>query len=354
MRVLSVVGARPQFVKLAPMSRAFRELSIEHLIVHTGQHYDDAMSDAFFRDFGIPKPYAHLGIGSGSHGVQTGRILAELDPVLAEASPDWVLVYGDTNSTIAGALSAVKMHIPLAHLEAGLRSHNRAMPEEHNRVLADHAADLCLAPTEAAMEALALEGLESRSVLVGDVMVDVCLQTRDAILNNPIPLPLTLSGEPYLLATIHRAENTDDENRLRQVIHSLQDLPLPVVLPAHPRLKNRCESYGIQLNSGSIHVVQPLNYPEMIQYALNSQTIITDSGGLQKEAFILGKTCTTLRQETEWIETLTDGWNILDPDLLNVREYAARPVPKNTWSTPYGDGRAALTVARTLLERAAI
>ena len=224
MRVVSIVGARPQFVKLAPVAKAFAAGGIEHKIIHTGQHYDVNMSDSFFVELGIPNPDLHLGVGGGSHGVMTGRMLEQLDPVLEDMDPDWVLVYGDTNSTIAGTLSAVKMHLPVAHLEAGLRSFNRRMPEEHNRVLTDHAADLCLAPTEVAMGHLADEGLASRAVLVGDVMTDVCLQVRDSVLANPRPVPGVAPGEEYVMATIHRADNTDDPKRLAHILDALGSL----------------------------------------------------------------------------------------------------------------------------------
>ena len=227
MRVVSIVGARPQFVKLAPVAKAFAAEGIDHKIIHTGQHYDVNMSDSFFVELGIPNPDLHLGVGGGSHGVMTGRMLEQLDPVLEDMDPDWVLVYGDTNSTIAGTLSAVKMHLPVAHLEAGLRSFNRRMPEEHNRVLTDHAADLCLAPTEVAMGHLADEGLASRAVLVGDVMTDVCLQVRDSVLANPRPVPGVEAGEEYVMATIHRADNTDDPKRLAHIPVSYTHLTLP-------------------------------------------------------------------------------------------------------------------------------
>ncbi len=236
MKVLSVVGARPQFVKLGPIAQGFAKADdIEHIIVPTGQHYDTAMSDVFFEDLGIPAPDVHLGVGSGSHGIQTGAMLSALDAVLDEHQPAWTLVYGDTNSTIAGALAAVKLHLPVAHLEAGLRSFNRRMPEEHNRVLTDHAADLLLAPTEVAMGHLADEGLAHRAVNVGDVMADVCFHIRDAVKDSPAMLPEGVNPiGPYLIATIHRPDNTDDEVRLREIVAALRDLSAPVVLLAHP------------------------------------------------------------------------------------------------------------------------
>lgn len=348
MRVVSIVGARPQFVKLAPMARAFEKLQVDHKIVHTGQHYDINMSDAFFQDLGIPDPDIHLGVGSGSHGVQTGSMLAQMDQVLLDFQPDWVLVYGDTNSTIAGALSAVKLQIPLAHLEAGLRSNNRAMPEEHNRVLTDHAADICLAPSSAAMDCLAKEGLRERAVLVGDVMVDVCYLTRDTVVNADLPVPGITRGERFLLSTIHRAENTDDPIQLSRLLTTLSQLPLPVVLPAHPRLVAKTSEFGIPLGGGALRIVDPLSYPEMVKAIIDSEGVVTDSGGVQKEAYLLETPCTTLRTETEWVETLQGGWNILDPELDKVLEIAVRPKPQTDRGFPYGNGEAALTAARVL------
>src|SRR4051812_224222 len=234
MKLVSIVGARPQFVKLAPVAAALSGAGHEHVIVHTGQHYDDRLSDVFFADLAIPQPDVHLGVGSGSHGVQTGTMLAALDGVLDAQRPDWVLVYGDTNSTIAGTLSAVKMHLPVAHLEAGLRSFNRAMPEEHNRVLTDHAADLLLAPTQVAVDHLATEGLAKRTVLVGDVMTDVCFRVRNAVQADPPPAPDGITGD-YLVSTIHRAENTDDPQRLEAIVAALAGPHGTGPLPTHPR-----------------------------------------------------------------------------------------------------------------------
>lgn len=353
MMVLSVVGARPQFVKLGPIAAEFgRHDAIEHVIVHTGQHYDPSMSDIFFQELGIPAPDVHLGVGSGSHGVQTGAMLAGLDEVLDEYRPDWTLVYGDTNSTIAATLAAVKMHLPVAHLEAGLRSFNRRMPEEHNRVLTDHAADLLLAPTEVAMGHLAREGLGARAVNVGDVMTDVCFRTRDGVRGRPRVLPPDIGAEgPFLLATIHRADNTDDSERLRSIVTALGELPAPVVLVAHPRLVSRAASFGVELASESVYPVAPLGYADMVRAIMSSAGVVTDSGGLQKEAFLLGAPCTTLRTETEWVETLADGWNVLDPDLKALRDIALRPAPTTAREQPYGDGRAASRVVEALLQR---
>lgn len=359
MKVLSVVGARPQLVKLAPIAAALARTEHEHVIVHTGQHYDADLSDVFFSGLGIPDPDVHLGVGSGTHGVQTGAVLAAMDPVLEREQPDWVLVYGDTNSTLAGAVAAVKQHLPVAHLEAGLRSFNRRMPEEHNRVLTDHAADLLLAPTEEAMRHLAAEGLADRSVLAGDVMVDVCLRIRDAVRNGEHTQPALPEGidpeAPYLLATLHRAENTDDPQRLTDLVDAMAALPVPVALLAHPRLVARAEEYGVKLDQGSLRTGRPLPYAGLIAAVLGSAGVVTDSGGLQKEAYLLERPCTTLRPETEWVETLQDGWNRLVPDPHRLDraawgELATRTAPTTSPGTPYGDGRAAEHVVQILAE----
>ncbi len=351
MKVLSVVGARPQFVKLGPVAKELTATGeVQHVIVHTGQHYDAVMSDVFFDDLGIPAPDVHLGVGSGTHGVQTGAMLAGLDAVLDEHQPDWTLVYGDTNSTIAAALAAVKMHLPIAHLEAGLRSFNRRMPEEHNRVLTDHAADLLLAPTQVAMDHLAREGLAERSVLVGDVMTDVCYFVRDAVADTPLELPGGLTeGTPYLLATIHRPDNTDTPDRLGAIVAALGALPVPVVLLAHPRLVAKAATFGIDLTTGNLHQSSPLAYPQMVRGVMGAAGVVTDSGGLQKEAFLLDTPCTTIRPETEWVETLEHGWNVLDNDLTRLPDVAVRERPAGDKGTPYGDGHAAARVREALL-----
>ncbi len=273
-----------------------------------------------------------------------------MDAVLDEHRPDWVLVYGDTNSTLAGTLSAVKMHLPVAHLEAGLRSFNRRMPEEHNRVLTDHAADLLLAPTEGAVEHLRREGLGDRTRLVGDVMTDVCLRVRDAVLAEPASVVDVVPGgiaDDFLLATIHRAETTDDPERLAALVGALQTMDAPVLLLAHPRLRARAAEQGLVLSRGSLHVGEPAPYPAMVSAVLRARGVVTDSGGLQKEAFLLERPCTTVRTETEWLETLDGGWNVLvEPS--GVQAAVARPAPSGERGTPYGDGHAAEAVADAL------
>lgn len=350
MKVLSVVGARPQFVKLAPIAHAAARHGVEHIVVHTGQHYDTNMSQNFFDELGIPEPDVNLGVGSSSHGAQTGRMLIDLEPILTAHQPDWVLVYGDTNSTLAAAVCATKLHLPLAHLEAGLRSFNRRMPEEHNRVLTDHSADVCLAPTQVAMDHLATEGLADRSVLVGDVMTDVLLKTAAVVAVDPIASPIPSTGE-YFVATIHRPDNTDSRDRLDSVLDALGSLPHPVYLAAHPRLVAKAESHGLTLARGSVSTVAPLSYPQLVQAVSGARGVVTDSGGLQKEAFLLGTPATTVRPETEWTETLIDGWNELVDTPSDIPGSAARARPETERAEPYGNGNAANAVIDTLLSQ---
>jgi UDP-N-acetylglucosamine 2-epimerase (non-hydrolysing) len=348
-KVLSVVGARPQFVKLAPVDRALSEHGHEHVIVHTGQHYERLLSGAFFDDLDIATPKFNLGVGSGTHAKQVAGILAGLEPVLADVRPDWVLVYGDTNSTLGGALAAAQHDLPLAHLEAGLRSFDRRMPEERNRVVADHLADLLLAPSPAGVANLVREGLALRAVLVGDVMVDVLTAMRARIAAAPEQyLPAFARAGPYLVATVHRAEITDDPNRLAATLDALATCPLPVRLLAHPRLADRARSLGLTLSIGSLKASDPLPYPSMIAAIAASRGLVTDSGGLQKEALLLGVPCTTLRARTEWPETLQGGWNVLVPQPRDLAAAVLRSRPPGEPPQPYGDGHAAPRVVAEL------
>jgi UDP-N-acetylglucosamine 2-epimerase (non-hydrolysing) len=350
MRILSVVGARPQFVKLAPIAHAMAGRA-DHVVIHTGQHYDERMSDVFFRDLGIPQPDVNLAVGSGKHGAQTGAMLEGLEEEFERHAPDWVLVYGDTNSTLAAAVAAVKLHLPLAHLEAGLRSFNRRMPEEHNRVLTDHAADLCLAPTEVAMGHLRDEGIVERSVLVGDVMTDVLYATRDA--HSDAERPADVTDGQYYLSTIHRPDNTDTPERLRAILDGLAQLDRPVLLAAHPRLVSLADRFGLELQRGAIRPIEPMSYPSLVATVQRSAGVITDSGGLQKEAFLLRVPCTTIRPETEWVETVELGWNVLvSGDLSRLPAVVQRKAPTATDAAPYGDGHAAQRVVDELLTRA--
>ncbi|MDN5963207.1 MAG: UDP-N-acetylglucosamine 2-epimerase (non-hydrolyzing) [Actinomyces sp.] len=352
MRIVSVVGARPQFVKLAPISHAFARADLDHVIIHTGQHYDPMLSAVCFEELDIPAPDIHLGIGSGSHGHQTGAMMAALDDVLPDLEPDWVLVYGDTNSTLAAAVCAAKTHLPLAHLEAGLRSFDRRMPEEINRVLTDHAADLLLAPTTVAAGHLSDEGLATRTVVVGDVMTDVLMSVRDRVLDrnmvSPIATELGLEDGSYSIATIHRAENTDDPRRLAAVLDSLRNVDHPVVVLAHPRLVARSAQFGLELGGGALLSHPPVGYRELVASVMRSRGVITDSGGLQKEAFLLQVPTTTVRPSTEWVETVELGWNVLAEPGPALVHAATRPRPADTEATPYGDGHAADRVARAL------
>lgn len=349
---MSVVGARPQFVKLAPVHHALVGRGHEHIIVHTGQHYDPMLSDVFFEDLGIPDPDVHLGVGSGSHGVQTGAILAQMDEVIENHRPDCVLVYGDTNSTLAAALSAAKLHFPLAHLEAGLRSFNRSMPEELNRILTDHAADLCLAPTEVAIGHLRDEGIVENALVVGDVMTDVLFQVRDQVQQRSDANPFSEHvNDGYYIATIHRAENTDTKERLGEILGALKEADKPVYLLAHPRVKQRAKDFGIDLHGGSLHVHEPLPYPSLIASVVGSQGTITDSGGLQKEAFLLRVPCTTVRYETEWVETVDLGWNVLANSKDEIVAAIRRDSPEPTQATPYGNGDAANQTVQALEKR---
>jgi UDP-N-acetylglucosamine 2-epimerase (non-hydrolysing) len=351
MKILSVVGARPQFVKLAPIHHALIAAGHRHIIVHTGQHYDRDMSEVFFEDLGIPQPDENLSVGSASHGQQTAAMLGPLEESFLRHKPDWVLVYGDTNSTLAASLAAVKISQRLAHLEAGLRSFNRRMPEEHNRVLTDHAADLLLAPTDVAAQHLAEEGLAARTVVVGDVMTDICLATRDRVINNSPQMPSNwVSDDKYVVATIHRQENTDDPNRLRQILGYLAASTVQVRLLAHPRLKAKAQEFGIQLAEGAIAVFDPLSYPQLVHAVHNAHGVVTDSGGLQKEAFLLSTPCITVRTETEWVETVALGWNVLDPQCTLVIHDIFNKTYAESAEHPFGTGMAARNVVQALEE----
>lgn len=362
LRIVSVVGARPQFVKLGPVARAVAAAGHEHITVHTGQHHDEAMSASFFREFELPGPAHSLTLTGEGHGAQTGEMLAGLDPVLLDLSPDWVVVYGDTNSTLAGAISAAKLHLPVAHVEAGLRSFNRRMPEELNRVAVDHVSDLLLAPSAGAAAHLAAEGLAARTELVGDVMVDALFETRARAaggVGGPVAAALGASARddvsPYVVATVHRAESTDDPDVLRSIVTALAALPLPVVLAVHPRLRRRAADQGLPLTGGSLRPVPPLSYGDLVAAVAGSSGVVTDSGGLQKEAFLLGVPVTTFRTETEWVETVELGWNVLVPPAGNIAAALAaavtRPVPEPATAQPYGSRGAARRIVRAL-ERA--
>jgi len=353
MKIVTIVGARPQFIKAAPVSRVWRQEHSE-VLVHTGQHYDDNMSAIFFRELDIPEPDYNLGVGSGPHGRQTGQMLMRIEEMLLQERPDAVLVYGDTNSTLAGALAAVKLHIPVAHVEAGLRSFNREMPEEHNRVLADHCADLLFCPTQSAVDWLAAEGVTNGVHLTGDVMFDAVLhnveiaQNRSTILAN-----LQLEPNEYLLATIHRPYNTDVPERLKDILAAFVDVDMPIVFPVHPRTRQYITQLNIERLAGSkVKMIEPVGYLAMLMLEQNARLILTDSGGVQKEAYFMGVPCLTLRPETEWVETVKAGWNlVVDAN----RERIVRVVTEHIWPNEspkpvFGDGRAAEKILRALVE----
>jgi UDP-N-acetylglucosamine 2-epimerase (non-hydrolysing)/UDP-GlcNAc3NAcA epimerase len=343
-RIASVVGNRPQFVKAAAVSRPLRERH-EELIVHTGQHYDDELSRIFFEELGVPEPDRQLGIGSGSSTDQTARMLAALEPELHSIEPDLVLVYGDTNSTLAGALAAAQERIPLAHVEAGMRSFDRRMPEELNRVLTDHASDLLFCSTEAAVHNLARENAVGEVLLVGDVMADVSLAF--APIAEERSRALEEHGvEPgaYVLVTAHRAGNVDDPERLARLVQLLEALPLPAVFPVHPRTRKALEASGLAgrlEKAAGLRLTAPLGYLDFLELARHARAVLTDSGGVQKEAYLLGTPCVTLRDTTEWVETVDSGWNVLvDLDREAALSALERPVPTAERPDLYGGGHA--------------
>jgi UDP-GlcNAc3NAcA epimerase len=310
LKVVSIVGARPQFIKAAVLSRALRQEHTE-ILVHTGQHYDPNMSDVFFQELDIPNPEYHLGIGSGSHGEQTGAMLSAIEEVLLKEQPDWVLVYGDTNSTLAGALAAAKLHFKVAHVEAGLRSFNRAMPEEINRVLTDHISDILFCPTQTAVDNLTAEGIRHGVQRVGDVMYDALIWAVERAAGTSTILPrLGLLPQGFLLATVHRAENTDDPERMAGILAAFNEVDELLLWPVHPRTRKIL--VGLHWQPGShVRLIDPVGYLDMARLESSARLILTDSGGVQKEAMWLGVPCITLRDETEWVETVRSGWNTL-------------------------------------------
>jgi UDP-N-acetylglucosamine 2-epimerase len=309
MKIVSIVGARPQFIKAAPLVRAVMQ-NHTSVLVHTGQHYDANMSDVFFAELGLPAPDHHLGVGSGSHAAQTAAMMIALEPVLAAERPDWVVVYGDTNSTLAGAVVAAKLNLHVAHVEAGLRSYNRDMPEEINRVVADSLSQRLFCPSAVAVENLRREGIVNGVCDVGDLMAEAVADARDRSLTRSTVLDRLGVGEGrFVLATIHRAENTDDVRRLDEILRALESSTEPVVFPLHPRTRQALN--GRPLRSGAVTFIDPVGYLDMVRLESAARVIVTDSGGVQKEAYWLGTPCITARNETEWVETVEAGWNVL-------------------------------------------
>ncbi|GAB5477329.1 MAG: UDP-N-acetylglucosamine 2-epimerase (non-hydrolyzing) [Marinobacter nauticus] len=352
LRILTIIGARPQFIKASVVSRAIKQTGgIEEIMLHTGQHFDANMSDIFFNQLGIPKPDIQLDIHGGSHGEMTGRMLAEIEQALLEHKPDRVLVYGDTNSTLAGALAAAKLHIPVAHVEAGLRSFNMRMPEEVNRILTDQISDLLFCPTTTAVKNLETEGFGHKPVKVmqvGDVMQDAALLFAEkAVAPAGGDFP-----EKFILATLHRAENTDNPERLANIVRALNQVhqdEAPVVLPLHPRTRKLISHQGLKLN---VKLIEPVGYFEMVWLLDHCQLVLTDSGGVQKEAFFFGKPCVTMRDQTEWVELVDAGANeLVGADQQKIVEAAARNVGRSVEDADqlYGGGEASQRIVDELV-----
>jgi UDP-GlcNAc3NAcA epimerase len=342
MKIVSIVGARPQFIKAAAVSRVLRQRHRE-ILVHTGQHYDYEMSGIFFERLDLPNPDLNLQVGSGSHGAQTGAMLKAIEEVVLAERPDYLLVYGDTNSTLAGALAASKLSVPVAHVEAGLRSFNRRMPEELNRVVADHLSELLLCPSATAVRNLAAEGITRNAHLVGDVMLDVLNWARERLAEKPEETlqRLDLAKRRYLLATVHRSENTDDLARLSQILDAFNSLDEPVVVPIHPRSRKVIAEARCRIES-HVRLIDPVAYLDMVVLVGGARMVLTDSGGLQKEAYWLGVPCLTMRDETEWVETVKAGWNtIVGCDSAKIIEGVRSFVPSGSHPELYGDGFAA-------------
>jgi len=335
MKIVSIVGARPQFIKCNPVSKELRKDHHE-ILVHTGQHYDYEMSKLFFEELGIPKPDYNLNVGSGPQGMQTGEMLIKIEKVLLKEKPDFILVYGDTNSTLAGALAATKLHIKVSHVEAGLRSFDTSMPEEINRVLTDHASDILFAPTKTAVENLKKEGITDGVHLNGDVMYD-------ALLHN-------IKKEGYFLATIHRQTNTDNINNLTQILEAFSHLGKKVIFPVHPRTQKYIKTHGLEEKiKEDVSLVKPVGYIDFLWLEKNSLKILTDSGGIQKEAYLLKVPCITLRENTEWVETVDDKWNILvGKDKEKIIDAAINFIPPEKQNNHFGDGKASSKIKEIL------
>lgn len=371
MQIFTIVGARPQFIKLAPVSRAFREFAdkesvhIEDTVLHTGQHYDRQMSDIFFEELDIRPPDYHLDVGSGSHGVQTARMLEGIEARLQESKPDVVIVYGDTNSTLAASLAAAKLRLPIAHIEAGLRSFNRDMPEEINRIVADHTADLLFAPTETAMTNLEAENLAQRAQWVGDVMLDSMLWSENVSRALPeIPALGKLAGRDFAILTLHRPGNTDNDGLagLLEVLNQVAVEQIPIIFPMHPRTKARIYAeFGDWRPADQLQVIEPVGYLEMVNLLRKSRLVLTDSGGLQKEAMFAGVRCVTLREETEWTETVASGCNeVAGTNSVRIAEaveraLGAQPLRESLAHVEgcraFGGGEASKRIVKAIYER---
>jgi len=348
MKIVSIVGARPQFVKAAPLSKKLRE-NFTEVLVHTGQHYDLNMSEIFFKELGIPEPDYNLGVGSGAHGEQTGKMLIKIEKVLLKEKPDLVLVYGDTNSTIAGSLAAAKLHIKVAHVEAGARSFNRQMPEELNRVVTDHLSDFLFCATRNSVINLKKEGIKRGVYFTGDVMYDAVLQfVNQGRKTSKIIESLDLKSKTYLYATVHRAENTDNPENLKNIILALAESGEKIVFPIHPRTRKMMGGIELPLLP-NIRMIEPVGYLDNLILIENSKKVLTDSGGIQKEAYFLKVPCITLREETEWVETVADGWNILvGADKKKIQQSIEKFEPKGKQSDHFGDGQATNKITKII------
>jgi UDP-GlcNAc3NAcA epimerase len=351
MKIVTIIGARPQFVKASVISKALRQAGHEEILVNTGQHYDDNMARIFFEEMGIPKPDYDLGVGSGTHASQTASSLVGIEEILLTEKPDFIIVFGDTNATVAGALAAAKLHIKIAHIEAGLRSYNRDMPEEINRVVTDVLSNLLFVPTPVAVENLNKEGITAGIHIVGDVMVDALVTyTKVAEQKSRILDDLKLNKNEFLLMTIHRPSNADHDDRLLSILSEVSKLDLPVIFPIHPRSRPRVEKL-ISQTSGNIRIIDPVGYLDMMMLEKNSKIIITDSGGVQKEAYLHKTPCLTVRGETEWVETVRDGWNYIVGDDLKKISILSKDFPEpKQWNPHYGDGQASDKIVRLLEE----
>ena len=349
MKIASIVGARPNFIKCAPLSREIRKVHNE-IIIHTGQHYDYELNKVFFEELKIPEPDYHLGVGSGSHGYQTGEMLKRTEEVLMKEEPDLVVVYGDTNTTLAGALAAAKLRIKVGHIEAGLRSYDKSMPEEINRVLTDYCSDILFCPTDTSVENLKREGVTNGVYLTGDVMVDALkgnigiAEKKATILNE-----LDLKPKGYCLATVHRAENTDDFNKLKSIVDAFCAIE-NLVFPCHPRTEKYLKDYGLwDRLVENVRVIKPVGYLDMLVLEKNAKKILTDSGGVQKEAYIFEVPCITLRDTTEWTETVEDGWNVLvEANKEKIVKMSNEFEPKGRQRNVFGDGRASEKIVKIM------
>lgn len=343
MKMASIVGARPNFIKCAPLSREIRK-EFDEILIHSGQHYDYDMNKVFFDELKIPEPDYHLGVGSGNHGEQTGEMLKRTEGVLLKEEPDLVLVYGDTNTTLAGALAACKLHIKVGHIEAGLRSYDKSMPEEINRILTDHCSDLLFCPTRTAVRNLKSEGITKGIHLTGDVMGDALLQNKEIAERSAILDELSLKSKKYLVATIHRPNNTDKKENLSNIVDAFCEIGEEIVVPVHPRTEKYLKQYGFYerlKEKGHVKLIKPLGYFDFLKLMNHAKKILTDSGGVQKEAYILKVPCITLRETTEWVETVEDGWNVLvGANKENILKMANGFEPKGKQRNVFGDGRA--------------